>query len=181
MRSPGGLRPILLVDLYSRPCLSTLSPSGTSLTCSISLPNPSNAPARTRHFPVHYLHHKHLAPYTTLRSTNSSSLWSRFPSSPSQRPNPTSTSKAPFDFGKMQRPATPYNDPKVQGPRAQILASGNRTDLLKMMQQNTVNKTGLHPGGVQYVSPLPAVHSALNSVEDRVLTFVFQQAVPEQT
>lgn len=178
MRSSGNLHSTALVDLYSRLRLSTLSLSGTSLIRSTSVLNPTNAPERTRHFPVQY--HKHPAPYTTLRSTKSSSPLSRFPSSLSHRSNPTSISKAPFDSSKMQRPATPYNDPKVQGPRAQILASGNRADLLKMMQQNTVNKTGLHPGGVQYVSPLSAVSSGL-TMQNYWLTSTSRQAVPEQT
>lgn len=112
----------------------------------------TDAPERIRHFPVRF--HKHTAPYTTLRGTNSSPRLTRFPSGPSRHSNPTSITKTPLDprFVKMQRPATPYNDPKVQGPRAQILASGKNSDLLKMMQQNTVNKTGLHPSGVQYVA-----------------------------
>lgn len=55
----------------------------------------------------------------------------------------------------MHRPSTPYNDPKVQGPRAQQLASGAHSDLLRKMMNpaNTVNKTGLHPSGVAYVPP----------------------------
>lgn len=156
MGSSGLLCSTLCVDIYPRLRLGTLSLSGPSQI--ISVLKPTNAPERTQPFPVHHRNHKHPPrppPYTTLRRTNSSPIWSRFSSGPSRRPKPTSTStaEAPFAFtSKMQRPATPYNDPKVQGPRAQILASGNHSDLRKMMNNTTVNKTGLHPSGVQYVS-----------------------------
>lgn len=152
----------LPVDIYPRLRLGTLSLSRPSLI--ISVLKPANAPERTRPFPVH--HHKHPprphspprpSPYTTLRRTNSSPICSRFSSGPSRDPKPTSTSTAEAPSAltsNMQRPATPYNDPKVQGPSAKILASGNHSDLRKMMNHTTVNKTGLHPSGVQYVSPL---------------------------
>ncbi|EFY89138.1 phosphoenolpyruvate carboxykinase [Metarhizium acridum CQMa 102] len=44
------------------------------------------------------------------------------------------------------RTASPYTDPSVQGPRFKIQES--RADLRKMISSN-VNKTALHPGGVQ--------------------------------
>ncbi|KJK83851.1 hypothetical protein H634G_00214 [Metarhizium anisopliae BRIP 53293] len=46
----------------------------------------------------------------------------------------------------IARTASPYIDPSVQGPRFKIQES--RTDLRKMISSN-VNKTALHPGGVQ--------------------------------
>lgn len=66
----------------------------------------------------------------------------------------------------MHRPSTPYNDPKVQGPRAQQLASGAHSDLLRKMMNpaNTVNKTGLHPSGVAYVSTFTFVAFLLSIV-----------------
>ncbi|KAH8776332.1 phosphoenolpyruvate carboxykinase-domain-containing protein [Diaporthe sp. PMI_573] len=48
----------------------------------------------------------------------------------------------------VARTASPYTDPKVQGPRAKILSSGTQSNFRKMLV-NTVNKTGLHPSGVQ--------------------------------
>lgn len=63
----------------------------------------------------------------------------------------------------MQRPSTPYNDPNVQGPQAQRLARGKVQDLRKMMNQTTVNKTALHPGGVAYV-PFTSPNSSLGEV-----------------
>ncbi|KAI3535921.1 phosphoenolpyruvate carboxykinase [Colletotrichum costaricense] len=47
----------------------------------------------------------------------------------------------------VQRTASPYTDPKVKGPKSQILAEGTQADLRKMIASN-VNKTPLHPGGV---------------------------------
>lgn len=144
MLSSGLTRSTSPVDLYPRLRLSTLSLPGTFQTNSLLKSNA--APEWTRHF------HKHPAACTTLHTTNSSPFLSRPLSDPSQGRNTTRTPKIPHQVAIMQRPSTPYNDPKVQGPRAQQLASGNLSDLRKMMNQNTVNKTGLHPGGVQCVS-----------------------------
>lgn len=76
----------------------------------------------------------------------------RFLSDTSRDLRTTSTAACPPQPDHtMQRPSTPYSDPKVQGPKAQQLASGSAL-LRKMMNQaNTVNKTGLHPSGVAYV------------------------------
>lgn len=49
----------------------------------------------------------------------------------------------------VARTASPYTDPSVKGPRSQILASGSSPQNLRKMIANTVNKTGLHPGGVE--------------------------------
>jgi phosphoenolpyruvate carboxykinase (ATP) len=46
------------------------------------------------------------------------------------------------------RTSSPYADPHVKGPLSQILESGHRPDLRKMITNN-VNKTPLHPSGVQ--------------------------------
>jgi phosphoenolpyruvate carboxykinase (ATP) len=46
------------------------------------------------------------------------------------------------------RTASPYTDPQVRGPKSQILADGYQTDLRKMIA-SSVNKTSLHPSGVQ--------------------------------
>jgi phosphoenolpyruvate carboxykinase (ATP) len=46
------------------------------------------------------------------------------------------------------RTSSPYVDPTVKGPKSQILHSGYQADLRKMIVSN-VNKTSLHPGGVQ--------------------------------
>lgn len=48
----------------------------------------------------------------------------------------------------QNRPSSPYANPSVQGPKHQILSSGIHQDLRKTMFSHTVNKTGLHPGGV---------------------------------
>lgn len=74
----------------------------------------------------------------------------------------------------VPRTASPYVDPRVKGPRSKILASGpwsphlhlRRSECLlpntplftadvaltgsrSVVISNSVNKTGLHPGGVQ--------------------------------
>ncbi|KAK4238472.1 phosphoenolpyruvate carboxykinase [ATP] [Achaetomium macrosporum] len=46
----------------------------------------------------------------------------------------------------VARTASPYTDPSVKGPRSKLLASGR--SLAVNMLVNSVNKTGLHPGGV---------------------------------
>ncbi|PTB69119.1 phosphoenolpyruvate carboxykinase [Trichoderma citrinoviride] len=58
-----------------------------------------------------------------------------------RRPTP-----APYPMEPVFRTASPYIDPTVKGPNFQIQASG--IDLRKMISSN-VNKTALHPGGVQ--------------------------------
>jgi hypothetical protein len=49
----------------------------------------------------------------------------------------------------VARTASPYTDPTVKGPRSQQLHSGQQSSRSRNMLVNTVNKTGLHPGGVQ--------------------------------
>lgn len=109
----------------------------------------------------------------TLHSSSFSPHLRALPARPlsdfSRTANTTSTLKAPFfsTAVKMQRPSTPYQDPKQQGPRAQQLASGTQQDLRKMLN-HTVNKTGLHPGGVAYVFTthlFPAPHDAIQGEE----------------
>ena len=55
----------------------------------------------------------------------------------------------------IERTSSPYPDPRELGPKSKILATrtGNyhSTSLRNMVTINTVNKTALHPGGVQYV------------------------------
>jgi hypothetical protein len=60
------------------------------------------------------------------------------------------------------RTSSPYPDPRVPGPASKILAlntnnyhsSSLSTLKLNMVTVNTVNKTALHPGGVQCVAPV---------------------------
>lgn len=53
------------------------------------------------------------------------------------------------------RTASPYSNPRVAGPRSQQLSSFNSTNnfhstsLRNLTMVSTVNKTSLHPGGVQ--------------------------------
>ncbi|KAI6082232.1 phosphoenolpyruvate carboxykinase-domain-containing protein [Hypoxylon rubiginosum] len=50
------------------------------------------------------------------------------------------------------RTASPYTDPSVKGPKSQQLSTGHSHSLLqhsKMIPNNKVNKTALHPGGVE--------------------------------
>jgi phosphoenolpyruvate carboxykinase (ATP) len=57
----------------------------------------------------------------------------------------------------VERTSSPYTDPRELGPKSKILASRKsnyHSTSLRNMVSNTVNKTALHPGGVQYVSPL---------------------------
>merc|ERR1712227_757424 len=53
----------------------------------------------------------------------------------------------------IERTSSPYPDPRELGPKSKILATrtGNyhSTSLRNMVTINTVNKTALHPGGVQ--------------------------------
>ncbi|KAI0420794.1 phosphoenolpyruvate carboxykinase [Xylaria grammica] len=53
----------------------------------------------------------------------------------------------------VQRTASPYHDPAVKGPKSQQLSSGLSHSPLKkadnMIPSNKVNKTALHPGGVE--------------------------------
>ncbi|KAI1364123.1 phosphoenolpyruvate carboxykinase [Xylaria arbuscula] len=50
----------------------------------------------------------------------------------------------------VQRTASPYHDPTVKGPKSQQLSTGLSRSLLKdTMISNKVNKTALHPGGVE--------------------------------
>ncbi|KAG4421022.1 hypothetical protein IFR04_005891 [Cadophora malorum] len=55
----------------------------------------------------------------------------------------------------IERTSSPYPDPRELGPKSKILATrtGNyhSTSLRNMVTINTVNKTALHPGGVQPV------------------------------
>lgn len=97
--------------------------------------------------------HNRLAAFSTLHHTNySTSAPSRKTASPdsSRDSQTTRTMKDPI----QNRPASPYANPSVQGPRHQILSSGTQQDLRKTMLSHTVNKTGLHPGGVAYVTSI---------------------------
>jgi hypothetical protein len=55
----------------------------------------------------------------------------------------------------VERTTSPYPDPRQLGPKSKILATRtsnyHSTSLRNMVSANTVNKTALHPGGVQYV------------------------------
>jgi hypothetical protein len=55
----------------------------------------------------------------------------------------------------VERTASPYSNPYELGPKSKILSSRtsnfHSTSLRNMVTVNTVNKTALHPGGVQYV------------------------------
>jgi hypothetical protein len=57
----------------------------------------------------------------------------------------------------VERTASPYPNPYEVGPKSKILSSRtsnyHSTSLRNMVTVNTVNKTALHPGGVQYVPP----------------------------
>lgn len=58
----------------------------------------------------------------------------------------------------VERTSSPYPDPRELGPKSKILTTrtGNyhSTSLRNMVTINTVNKTALHPGGVQYVESI---------------------------
>jgi len=69
------------------------------------------------------------------------------------------TMSAPLNNSKdpVERTSSPYTDPRQLGPKSKILASRKsnyHSTSLRNMVTNTVNKTALHPGGVQYVSNL---------------------------
>lgn len=71
----------------------------------------------------------------------------------------TTTMSASLNNSKdpVERTSSPYTDPRELGPKSKILASRKsnyHSTSLRNMVSNTVNKTALHPGGVQYVSPL---------------------------
>jgi len=54
----------------------------------------------------------------------------------------------------VERTSSPYHDPRELGPKSKILASRTsnfHSTSLRNMVTNTVNKTALHPSGVQYV------------------------------
>jgi phosphoenolpyruvate carboxykinase (ATP) len=55
----------------------------------------------------------------------------------------------------VERTSSPYPNPYEIGPKSKILSSRtsnyHSTSLRNMVTVNTVNKTALHPGGVQYV------------------------------
>lgn len=94
---------------------------------------------------------KRLAVYPTLHHANYRiSAPSRNIASPenSRDSQTTRTMKDPI----QNRPSSPYANPSVQGPKHQILSSGTQQDLRKTMLSHTVNRTGLHPGGVAYVT-----------------------------
>jgi hypothetical protein len=87
------------------------------------------------------------------------------------------TSRATFTMAPLYssgdpvlRTSSPYPDPRIPGPRSQILALNNNNyhssslSTLKMVTVNTVNKTALHPGGVQYVLPSLHLSSVLWSI-----------------
>jgi hypothetical protein len=58
----------------------------------------------------------------------------------------------------VERTTSPYPDPRQIGPKSKILATRtsnyHSTSLRNMVTAHTVNKTALHPGGVQYVYTL---------------------------
>jgi phosphoenolpyruvate carboxykinase (ATP) len=47
----------------------------------------------------------------------------------------------------VARTDSPYTDPSVKGPRSQLLTNRPSSAAVNMLV-NTVNKTGLHPGGI---------------------------------
>lgn len=156
MLSSGLIRSIVPVYIYPRHPLRALPLSGTGTSILSFVQNPiSSPPKRIRHFHKHQSRHSPL--HLQFPYPDSSRPDTRLLSETSRRPSTTRIPKSPKQFLTMHRPSTPYNDPKVQGPRAQQLASGAHSDLLRKMMNpaNTVNKTGLHPSGVAYVSPFP--------------------------
>lgn len=154
MLSSGLIRSFVPVYIYPRHPLRALPLSGTGTSILTFVQNPiSSPPKRIRHFHKHQSRHPPL--HLQFPDPDHSRPDIRLLSETSRRPSSTRTPKSPKPFLKMHRPSTPYNDPKVQGPRAQQLASGAHSDLLRKMMNpaNTVNKTGLHPSGVAYVFP----------------------------
>jgi hypothetical protein len=68
------------------------------------------------------------------------------------RINTTSMASLKRPISPVQRPSSPYQNPRVAGPRSQQLkqsTSNFHSTSLRKMVSNTVNKTSLHPGGVQ--------------------------------
>lgn len=155
MQSTTLNRFIVPFYLYPRHPLRALFQSEAGQPIHTLSSKPINPPAKwIRHF------HKHqptASPLQLLLPTHVHTRgYNRSLSDTSRSLPTTSTAVCPLrTLVTMQRPSTPYNDPKVQGPRAQQLASGHNAGLLRKMmnQTNTVNKTGLHPSGVAYVFP----------------------------
>lgn len=144
------------VHLYAR--LRALSHLGTAP----HLPGPIRAACSSSKPIVKWAScfHKHPAAFSTLHHSNSSTsaLSTNNLSPDSSRDSQTTrTMKDPI----QNRPASPYANPSVQGPKHQILSSGNQQDLRKTMLSHTVNKTALHPGGVAYVPIHPFSHPLL--------------------
>lgn len=94
---------------------------------------------------------------TSLPSPQSSSLGSLQPDAtirnkelPASKPNMSGLLKKASD--PIARPLTPAQDPSELGPRSKQLAAGTssfHSTSLRNMVSNTVNKTALHPSGVQ--------------------------------
>lgn len=147
---PGRIYPRLHPStlLFFRPSqIQTTHTNSTTCTHLRPTVRISNAPEWTRHYC-----HKPVTLQSSSFSPHLRAPSARLLSGFSRPANTTSTHEAPFFSSafKMHRPSTPYQDPKVQGPRAQQLAAGTQQDLRKMLN-HTVNKTALHPGGVAYV------------------------------
>lgn len=102
--------------------------------------------------------------WTTTKSKDPSPLRNK----PRHEPLPESSRNLLTMGHPVHRPASPYTDPKVKGPRSQLLSSDKSQNLLKSMLSSsvrfqseptltativiatsTVNRTSLHPGGVQ--------------------------------
>ncbi|KAI1813851.1 phosphoenolpyruvate carboxykinase [Poronia punctata] len=140
----------------------------TGSTCA---PVPTFVPiyprARSMTRPRRYLNYIHsadnssYAPYYRFRNCP---LLSVLTSAAGQRPqNPSQTSDSSSTIPQtpryirtmvspVQRTASPYHDPSVKGPKSQQLTSGpsrSRPEDDKMLPKNKVNKTALHPSGVE--------------------------------
>ena len=127
----SSLRPSRSPDSL-RGCLASSSSSHSSsgpLLCSPSWLNlPTNSRAQSAQFIRSRIYSRTISYVAMSSSTNNSA-------------------------DPVERTTSPYPDPRQLGPKSKILATRtsnyHSTSLRNMVTANTVNKTALHPGGVQ--------------------------------
>ncbi|KAI0909521.1 hypothetical protein F4823DRAFT_425004 [Ustulina deusta] len=99
------------------------------------------------------IHSADISSYAPYYRARNSPLRSVLSSAANRRPQTTTISRSLRTMpDPVQRTASPYYDPAVKGPKSQQLSSGlshSTPQNDKMVSGTKVNKTALHPSGVE--------------------------------
>ncbi|KAJ8125289.1 hypothetical protein O1611_g8351 [Lasiodiplodia mahajangana] len=152
--SPAGLLRFEFASGMSRIVVTSSTGALVSLFVPLLVPiypraRPTARSARSLRY-IHSADNSSYSPYYRLRSSPFPSVLSSAACRPLQTTTISRSLRTMPD--PVQRTDSPYHDPAVKGPRSQQLSSGlSRSPLQndKMIPSNKVNKTALHPSGLE--------------------------------